>query len=109
MESDILFLHLNNLSAFKRVLPSKIFEYGAIGKPILAGLSGYSADFVRNNIPYASIFEPGNSQAAINCINKTINTPVLKKDVIKFIDTYSRKKIMDDLAQELLVVVENEL
>ena len=40
--ADVLFLHLNNHKAFKKVLPSKIFEYAALGKPILAGVSGYA-------------------------------------------------------------------
>jgi glycosyltransferase involved in cell wall biosynthesis len=109
LESDILFLHLNNLSAFRRVLPSKIFEYGAIGKPILAGLKGYPADFVRINVPYASIFEPGDSQAAIKYISKINKNSVLKKDVDKFIDNFSRKKIMDDLTDELILVIQKEL
>ncbi len=32
--ADVLFLHLNSYDAFKKVLPSKIFEYAALGKPI---------------------------------------------------------------------------
>jgi hypothetical protein len=36
LEADILFLHLGNYEAFCKVLPSKIFEYGALGKPIWA-------------------------------------------------------------------------
>ena len=47
---SILFIHLNAYPAFEKVLPSKIFEYAATGKPILAGVSGYSADFIRNNL-----------------------------------------------------------
>ena len=39
-EADILFLHLNDYDAFKKVLPSKLFEYAALGKPIWAGVSG---------------------------------------------------------------------
>ena len=59
MAADIMFLHLNNVPAFRRVLPSKIFEYTALKKPIVAGLSGYSAQFLRDNVPYASLFDPG--------------------------------------------------
>src|SRR5690606_21538407 len=45
--ASVLFLHLNDLDAFKRVLPSKIFEYAATGQPILAGVAGYAAEFLR--------------------------------------------------------------
>ncbi len=45
-QADILFLHLNNYPAFHKVLPSKLFEYAAMGKPILAGVAGYPAKFI---------------------------------------------------------------
>ena len=37
-QANILFLHLNSIKAFEKVLPSKIFEYAASNKPILAGV-----------------------------------------------------------------------
>ena len=37
-DSDFLLLHLNDLEAFKKVLPSKLFEYAAFDKPIVAGV-----------------------------------------------------------------------
>ena len=43
--ADVLFLHLNDYAAFRKVLPSKIFEYAATGKPILAGVAGYMQNF----------------------------------------------------------------
>ena len=46
-EADILFLHLNNYKAFLKVLPSKIFEYSATHKPICAGVSGHSKEFLK--------------------------------------------------------------
>ena len=45
--ADILFLHLNAQAAFEKVLPSKIFEYAATGKPIWAGVAGYAAQLHR--------------------------------------------------------------
>ena len=38
--SGFLFLHLNDYEAFKKVLPSKIFECGATKKPVIAGVDG---------------------------------------------------------------------
>ncbi|WP_421852649.1 glycosyltransferase family 4 protein [Oricola sp.] len=57
-QADILFLHLNKLNSFKKVLPSKIFEYAATGKPIVAGVSGYAADFLRSEVADAAVHEP---------------------------------------------------
>src|SRR5690606_27256522 len=57
-EADILFLHLNDHRAFHKVLPSKLFEYAATGKKLLAGIGGYAADFARTEIPDAEVFTP---------------------------------------------------
>ena len=44
--ADVLLLHLGRQAAFERVLPSKLFEYAALGKPMLAGVGGYAARFI---------------------------------------------------------------
>jgi len=51
--ADVLFLHLNDYPAFKKVLPSKVFEYGAMGKPVWAGISGFAATFVKAELSNA--------------------------------------------------------
>ena len=61
IKADILFMHLNNLECFKKVLPSKIFEYGCTGLPILAGVDGAAKTFINNNIPWAKVFSPGDA------------------------------------------------
>jgi len=57
-QSAFLFFHLNDFDAFKKVLPSKMFEYGAFDKPVLAGVGGYARDFVEKNIPNHILFAP---------------------------------------------------
>jgi glycosyltransferase involved in cell wall biosynthesis len=64
-QADILFLHLNDFDAFKKVLPSKIFEYGALGKPVWAGVSGFPAEFIKENLSNAAVFPPCDVAAAI--------------------------------------------
>ena len=59
-QSTFLFLHLNDLEAFKKVLPSKLFEYGVFDKPVIAGVSGYAAKFVAENLPNHILFSPTN-------------------------------------------------
>ena len=56
--ADVLFLHLGALPAFEKVLPSKVFEYAALGKPVLAGVAGYAARFIREEIANAAVFTP---------------------------------------------------
>src|SRR3990172_1990513 len=57
-ESDILFLQLNNYEAFKKVLPSKIFEYAAMYKPIIAGVDGYAKEFLEEHLPDSLVYKP---------------------------------------------------
>ena len=56
--ADYLFLHLNDYSAFKKVLPSKIFELATYPKTIIAGVSGYSAGFIKKEVPNSYVFNP---------------------------------------------------
>ncbi len=102
--ADLLFLHLNDVPAFRRVLPSKIFEYAALGKPIVAGLNGYAASFVTEHIPYACVFSPCDSLAAESCVLAVEDYDVSESDIREFVATYSRGSIMERMAEHLLVV-----
>ena len=103
--ADILFLHLNDIPAFRRVLPSKIFEYAALGRPIVAGLDGYSAQFLKEYISYACLFASGDSAGAESCILAANNSKAPEAAVRKFVDMYSRASIMDRMADNLMTVV----
>ena len=96
--ADILFLHLDDNLAFKKVLPSKIFEYAAIGKPILAGVSGYAESFINEFIDNAKVFPPCNAKRAIEAMNKLV---IINQSREKFIKTFSRSKIMENLAKDI--------
>lgn len=67
-QADVLFLHLNSYSSLRRVLPSKLFEYAAMGKPIWAGLDGYSAEFVLEQIENAAVFPPCDTEKALEAL-----------------------------------------
>ena len=101
-QSDILFLHLDDIPAFKRVLPSKLFEYAAMGKPIVAGIEGYSSEFTREHIPYSLIFKPGQVDQCIKCIKKSSSIVIEKNEINYFINNFSRHKIMKAFANDLL-------
>jgi len=104
-EADILFLHLNDIPAFRRVLPSKIFEYAAFGKPIIAGVSGYSAKFMRDNVPHAIVFDPGNVNQCVVSIRKGESLRIDNNQIDIFIKEYAREKIMKEMASHILTTL----
>jgi glycosyltransferase involved in cell wall biosynthesis len=98
-KSHFLFLHLNNYKAFEKVLPSKIFEYGALNKPIIAGVGGYAADFVKNNLSNYILFSPGNVNDMVTQLeNYTYQSGVRTQ----FRTNFSRKAINLQMAKSIL-------
>lgn len=100
--ADILFLHLNKIDAFKRVLPSKIFEYASSGKPILAGVEGFPATFIEMNIDNAKCFEPLSPDHAIKALKQLKLKRVFRQ---KFINNFQRKKIMKEFAENIVLSI----
>ena len=100
--SDVLFLQLNNVKAFEKVLPSKIFEYASFNKPILAGVNGVAREFLREKVNSTFIFEPNNYQDAIEKIYQILSLKDFKISNSKFIETYSRDIIMTKMAKSLI-------
>lgn len=68
--SDYLFVHLNDLPAFEKVLPSKIFEYGCFTQPMIAGVSGYARKFLDAYVENVIAFDPGKGSEAAAAIQK---------------------------------------
>ena len=101
--ADILFLHLNDYNAFHKVLPSKIFEYAATGKPILAGVSGYASKFLKEQVKGVEVFDPCNVISMKTGLEKLLNGPKII-DRNDFCSRYSRKKIMKKLAKDVLTL-----
>jgi glycosyltransferase involved in cell wall biosynthesis len=98
-EADVLFLHLNDYEAFKNVLPSKLFEYAAMGKPIWAGISGYAADFVKSEINNAVVFHPRDAVEAEKVFS---NLSLANVPRTEFMEKFSRTKLMQAMADDLL-------
>lgn len=105
-DADILFLHLNDHAAFKRVLPSKIFEYGAIGKPILAGISGYAAEFVEQELPDAKVFAPCDAQGMLAALDQLSAEKELPKEREIFRQKFARESIMSSMAKDILAILD---
>lgn len=98
-QADVLFLHLNDLQAFKRVLPSKLFEYAASGKPIWAGVSGFSTDFIAKEVSNAAVFPSCNVACAVEAFEAVKLASVDRR---KFVERYARERIMGEMAREIL-------
>jgi len=96
--ADVLFLHLNDVPAFRRVLPSKIFEYAALGKPVVAGISGYSANFLQDNVSFAQIFHPGDVKGGIAAVERAMAIEVDIDETNSFVEKYARESIMQEMA-----------
>lgn len=104
-EADILFLHLNDYDAFKKVLPSKIFEYAATGKPIWAGVAGFSAQFLKREVHNAAVFEPCNVDEAERAFSRLDLVSVSRQD---FVRRFSREAISRDMAGDILGTLEKD-
>ncbi len=97
--ADILFLHLNDYPAFTKVLPSKIFEYAALGKPILAGVSGFAAQFLVNEVSNVAVFYPSDAQQALTGYKQLqLNTTPRPGFIAKF----AREAIMQQMAEDIV-------
>lgn len=98
-DADVLFLHLNDYDAFKKVLPSKIFEYAALGKPVWAGVSGYAADFLRTEVANSAVFHPCDADAAVAVFQTLTLQEMERRD---FVAKFSRGSISSSLAEDIL-------
>jgi hypothetical protein len=98
-DADVLFLHLNAHAAFEKVLPSKIFEYGATGRPIWAGVAGHAARFITAEVSNAAVFPPSNVVEAIKVLD-TLTLNVQPRP--EFVARYARQHIAKAMAKDIV-------
>jgi hypothetical protein len=105
--SDALFLQLNDYEAFKKVLPSKIFEYGATFKPIIAGVDGYAKEFIEKYLPDSMVFKPCDFGDFMRKFEKWPIAVDLggRKE---FTRIFSRRNIMDEMVKDFLRMARSE-
>ena len=101
LDADVLFLHLNDHAAFKKVLPSKLFECAALGKPVWAGVAGYAADFIRREVSNAAVFSPCNAEQAEQVFEQ-LELGITYRG--EFIEKYARKTIMENMSIDILAL-----
>lgn len=101
-DSDFLFLHLNDYDAFKKVLPSKIFELGAYDKPIIAGVAGFANQFIEENISNRILFLPGDVDEMVEQL-KAYQYHNASRDEFKA--NFKRDAINQKMAKSILEVL----
>lgn len=101
-QADYLFVHLNDLKALNRVLPSKLFEYGATDKPIIAGVAGYAAGFVRQHLVNSILFDPGDVDEFVTQLRQT---PYRTQKRTEFVAQFGRRTIMQQLARQIVLTI----
>ena len=82
-----------------KVIPSKIFEYAATSKPILAGVSGSIKKFIKKEINNSFIFDPFDYISATEYLN-TVDFNL--KERKNFINKFSRDVISDFIIKDFL-------
>jgi hypothetical protein len=99
--ADVLFLHLNDHDAFRKVLPSKLFEYAALGKPIWAGVAGYASEFLSANISNAVTFSPCCVDEAVKSFERLELRTLARTE---FVERFSRSNIMKEMAADIVAL-----
>jgi UDP-N-acetylglucosamine:LPS N-acetylglucosamine transferase len=99
-KSDFLFLHLNDYPAFRKVLPSKIFELATFNKPIIAGVAGFSAEFINKEVSNSFVFDPCDAIKLTGYLKNSISNSAIDRN--KFIDRFRRSKINKAMAESIL-------
>lgn len=100
-KADVLFIHLNDLPAYRKVLPSKLFEYAATGKPILAGVAGQAADFLKENVENSAVFAPCDQDGMIRALDALKLECTFRSG---FVEKFRRAAIMDRFADDILAL-----
>lgn len=104
---DVFVVHLKNNDLFRSVIPSKIFESLAMGKPILHGVDGESKEIIiKNNV--GLFFTPENVnnlyEKLLELYSNTNLYDELSENCIKTSKLYDR----DRLAEKMLKLIQEE-
>ncbi|MBQ7231622.1 MAG: glycosyltransferase family 4 protein [Bacillales bacterium] len=94
-KSDIAYVTLVDHAVFSHVLPGKIVDYMAMGKPILGDLSGYGAEIIRKaNCGFAP------EDRSVESLRKALNQMIEAVDVRKMMEENGRKYAADHFSWE---------
>ena len=72
--TDVCLVHLRKVDLFKRVMPSKIFEIAAMKRPIILGIAGHAAKFLKAANAGVCI-EPENARELVDAVCALTSDP----------------------------------
>ena len=72
--TDVCLVHLKKKDLFKSVMPSKIFEAAAMAQPIILGVEGYAAQFLKEANAGICI-EPENAEQLVQAVEYLADNP----------------------------------
>lgn len=102
---DVSIIHLKKTELFASVIPSKLFECMAMGIPVLHGVSGESADLVRQ-FDIGLVIEPENAAALANGILKFYRNPELRAKMSANAHAAAVHYDRRQLAKQMLAIIE---
>jgi glycosyltransferase involved in cell wall biosynthesis len=100
--ADILYLQLFSSEYFNKVVPSKIFEYLLIPKPIIYGLDGVSAEILKKYDETYYVV-PDDSNDLVKTIKKIDFSKVISRDIKSLrrnIQIKKYLKIIEEIVEE---------
>lgn len=103
---DVALVNLKKSDTFKTVIPSKIFEAAAMGKPILLGLEGETQGIIEK-YNAGICYEPENSKDLNKAIQQIIQPDIYKEKVSgtkKLLVDFDRKNIAAKMLDTLRAV-----
>jgi len=98
-ECDYTFVHLNDYEAFKKVLPSKIFELACFPQPMIAGVGGYANSFVDEHVENKILFNPCDVDDFVTQL-KNFEYKRFKREM--FINKFKRSTINKNMVASML-------
>ncbi len=102
---DSCLVHLRRQDLFKSVLPSKLFEAAAMGKPVVLGVEGCAAELL-NRAGGGITIEPDNAEQLVAAVEKLADDPVMAKRLGAAGRAYVLERFdRDDLSAEYLRII----
>ena len=110
--SDVCLVHLRKSETFDAVMPSKIFEAAAIGRPIILGVGGFAREFV-TNAGCGLLVEPENEHDLVQAAIELADDPELRERLGRagpsyVADAFDRRRLADQYLRIIETVVRRQ-
>ncbi len=103
---DVMIVCLKRRDEFRKVIPSKIFECCALGKPILLGVEGEAQELIET---YGAgvCFQPENAEELLQKLNFIVNNPQLYQRLQTGAKRLSSEHDREQLAKRMFQIIEH--